>query len=84
MLAVARGLRSLQSYSPNHTARRKAGGPALHMRGDKAGGGAATGGDKPPRTKISSGPSEGADSGGVSGVDGARLSGAGRDGGAVR
>ena len=57
---------------------------ALHVRGDKAGGGAATGGEKPPRTKISPGLSEGADSGGVSGVDGARLSGAGRDGGAVR
>ena len=37
---------------------------ALHVRGDKAGVGAATGGDKPPRTKISPGPSEGADSGG--------------------
>ena len=53
---------------------------ALHVRGDKAGGGAATGGDKPPRTKISPGPSEGADSGGVSGVDGARLSGAAETG----
>ena len=53
---------------------------ALHVRGDKAGGGAAMGGDKPPRTKISPGPSEGADSGGVSGVDGARLSGAAETG----
>ena len=51
------------------------------MRGDKASGGAATGRDKPPRTKISPGSSEGADSGGVSGVDGARLS---KDGGALR
>ena len=57
---------------------------ALHMRGDKAGGGAATGGEKPPRTQISPGLGEGADSGAVSGVDGERLSGAGRDVGAVR
>ena len=54
------------------------------MRGDKAGSGAATGGDKPPRKKISPDPGKGAGGGGVSGADGAHLSGAGSDGGAVR
>ena len=34
------------------------------MRGDKAGSGAATGGDKPPRKKISPDPGKGAGGGG--------------------
>ena len=54
---------SAVAQSQTHSASQGRRPAALHMRGDKAGGGAATGGDKSPRTKISPGPSEGADSG---------------------